>query len=62
MRDTVARIENNPETYGVVHRDVRAAALRRFPYVVYFRDRGSDVLIVAIQHGRRNPKDWQARL
>ena len=35
LRDVLARIETIPEMYGVVWRQVRAARLKRFRYVVY---------------------------
>ena len=33
---TLARIERNPKSFPVVHRTVRRALLRRFPYCVFF--------------------------
>ena len=61
LRDTVDRICENPQLHGVVRRDIRAALLKRFPYVVYYRDRGHDVLIIAVQHGRRSSRGWRKR-
>lgn len=61
LRDAVDRIRDNPQLYSVFSRDIRAAPLQRFPYVVYFRDRGADVLIVAVQHGRRSSRSWGGR-
>jgi hypothetical protein len=40
--------------YGVVRRDIRAAPMHKFPYVVYYQDRGSYALIIAVQRGRRS--------
>ena len=53
LRDTLDRIRDNPQLYAAFRRDIRAAPLHRFPYVVYYRDRGSDALVIAVQHGRR---------
>ena len=39
LEDLVARIRANPQIYAVHRRGVRAAPLRRFPYVVYYRER-----------------------
>ncbi len=55
-------ITQNPAIYGEVHRRVRAAPIRRFPYVIYYRSMNSVVEIVAIQHGSRNPRSWRRRL
>jgi toxin ParE1/3/4 len=61
VRDQVARIQTNPSLYGVVYQDVRAAPMRRFPYVVYYRAEVGRVVIVAVQHGSRNWSNWQSR-
>ena len=55
------RIAESPEAFPGVHRDVRRALLRRFPYGVFYRLRGDTVHILAIMHGRRNPSLWQSR-
>jgi plasmid stabilization system protein ParE len=61
LREAVDRIRNSPQLYGAFRRDVRAAPLKKFPYVVYYRDRGGDVLIIAVQHGRRSSRVWRGR-
>jgi plasmid stabilization system protein ParE len=61
LRDVLDAIAANPDHCGVVHRDVRASTLRRFPYVVYYRVETARVLILAVQHGRRDPRRWQSR-
>ncbi len=61
VRDQVLRIQNGPEIYGTVHQDVRAACLRRFPYVVYYRIDADQVVIIAVQHGSRDWSHWLSR-
>ena len=61
LRDQVDRICANPALYGVLHQDVRAAPMRRFPYIVYYRQEASMVVIIAVQHGRRSWRAWQRR-
>jgi plasmid stabilization system protein ParE len=61
LRQVVERIADSPELYGTVHQDVRAAPLRRFPHVVYYRAEPGRVLIIAVQHGRRSSRAWQGR-
>jgi plasmid stabilization system protein ParE len=61
LRKVLDNIQDNPQLYGVFRSDIRAALLKRFPYVVYYRDRGKDVLIIAIQHGRRSTRAWWRR-
>lgn len=61
LRQAVERIADNPDLYAILHRDVRAAPLRRFPYVIYYRAEPGQVLVVAVQHGRRSSKAWSGR-
>ena len=61
VTDQVAVICANPKQYGVFRRNVRAASVSGFPHVVYYRDRGADVLIVAVQHGHRSSRNWIRR-
>ncbi len=61
LREAVDRIRDSPQLYGAFRRDIRAAPLKKFPYVVYYRDRGGDVLIIAVQHGRRSSRVWRGR-
>jgi plasmid stabilization system protein ParE len=39
---------------------VRRLVVRRFPYALYFREVGDEILVLAV-HGRQNPRRWQAR-
>ncbi|MBN8560771.1 MULTISPECIES: type II toxin-antitoxin system RelE/ParE family toxin [Leptolyngbya] len=50
-----------PELYEVVRRDIRRAVVRRFPYVIYYRVVVDRVIVLAIIHGRANPKKWRSR-
>lgn len=61
LRTTIDRICDNPHLYGVFRRDIRAAPLGRFSYVVYYRYCGPDILIIAVQHGRRSTRAWRGR-
>jgi len=54
-------VARNPKQYPVVHKDIRRALARRFPYEVFFLDKGSRVIVLAVFHARRNPGDWQNR-
>lgn len=49
------RISERPESFPLVHAEVRRALLRRFPYGVLFRIRQHDIEILAVFHLRRDP-------
>ncbi len=61
LNEVIVRLRENPRIYGVFRGDLRAAKVSRFPYVVYYRDHGHYVLIIAVQHGRRSTRNWQRR-
>ena len=58
--DAVARMCENPAAFQRVQGEVRRAVLRRFPYAIYFRAEGDDIIVLAV-HGRQDPARWQTR-
>ena len=61
VETTVAAILRNPLAYPRVKGDTRRALVRRFPYAVYFRPIDDEIIVLAIMHGRRNPRHWRSR-
>jgi plasmid stabilization system protein ParE len=57
----LGRLVETPSLFPVVHRDIRRAVVRRFPYCVYFRVREGRVVILGVMHTARRPGDWQGR-
>ncbi|MBX3342650.1 MAG: type II toxin-antitoxin system RelE/ParE family toxin [Nitrospira sp.] len=52
----VLRIAAAPLQWTVVERDLRRSLMKRFPYIIYFRIVGQDVLrITVVKHQRRHP-------
>lgn len=60
LDETIARIVDNPMQFRLVRAETRRAILNRFPYAVYFRMDGSDIVVLAV-HGRQHPRRWQSR-
>jgi len=60
-RFVVARIAAAPQQFPVVHRDVRRARCRRFPYALFFRLVDGTLQVIACFHGKRDPRQWQRR-
>ena len=58
--DLIGRIATNPFMFHCVHGEIRRAVLSRFPYAVYFRLAGDQVVVLAI-HGRQHPSRWKTR-
>jgi plasmid stabilization system protein ParE len=59
VEEVLERIGRTPEMYTAVYDDVRRALTRRFPYAVYYRIAGDDVVVLGILHTRRDPHEWQ---
>ena len=57
----LGRVRLNPMQYQIVHREVRRAIPRRFPYGVFYRIDGADVLVFAVVDLHRDPSVWQDR-
>jgi len=54
-------IAESPLRFAVLHRDIRRAFVRPFPYGVFFRDLPSRVRVIAIVHLSRHPRTWRRR-
>lgn len=54
-------IRTAPGRYPVVHREIRRALLKQFPYAVYFVRRGESVIVLGCSHTRRDPNHWRNR-
>ncbi|MEB2343424.1 MAG: type II toxin-antitoxin system RelE/ParE family toxin [Deltaproteobacteria bacterium] len=50
------RIARHAEAYPQVQGQVRRAALRRFPYGVFYVVREDRIDVLAVYHGRRRPR------
>ena len=61
VRTVFENIEENPERFPIALRDIRKARVGRFPYVVYFVVLPDALSVIAIIHGRRDPRRWQQR-
>lgn len=62
VEQQLERVVDNPAQYQVLHRGVRRAVLRRFPYAVFYLAEGEAVIVLAIEHQARDPEHWKQRL
>lgn len=58
----VDQISRNPGQYPSYDFGTQRMVLRRFPFVIIFRDLAVRVEIIAIAHARRRPGYWRDRL
>ena len=61
LGDCLERVGKNPTGYAKVHGEVRRSLLHRFPYCVFYVIRDSEVGVIGVFHGHRDPKTWQSR-
>lgn len=61
IEESLAKIRRNPEMFEVLYKDVRRAVVRRFPYGVFFRMLGKQVIVLGVFHARRDPRHWKSR-
>jgi plasmid stabilization system protein ParE len=54
-------ILRNPLLYPTLHKNIRRVLLRRFPYQVFFSYEENRVVVLAVFHGKRDPKIWRHR-
>lgn len=57
----LCRIEESPMQFPVVHRDIRRALVRRFPYAIFFRVEQNEVVVFAVMHQAMDPRSWKKR-
>ena len=61
VEESFERISKNPFLYPDIHRGIRRALLRRFPYGVFHPVIDGRISVLAVLHAARDPDEWQAR-
>lgn len=56
------RVARNPRSHAVVLDDARKAVVRSFPYCIYYREEGENVVVISVFHTSRDPAEWQRRV
>ncbi|HEX3555955.1 MAG TPA: type II toxin-antitoxin system RelE/ParE family toxin [Thermoanaerobaculia bacterium] len=54
--DVLEILSETPLVFRYVHHDVRRAAVKVFPYIVYYVVRRQRVLVLGCFHARRDPR------
>jgi toxin ParE1/3/4 len=54
-------IERHPEAFPKVHGETRQCVMPRFPFSVLYRLTDSELVLLAVHHQRRNPREWMGR-
>jgi plasmid stabilization system protein ParE len=62
VESALERLAENPSIGPEVSPGVRRLLVNTFPYSVIYRIQPARVLVLAVEHQRRNPRHWQDRL
>ena len=62
LTSTIQSVQQQPFGFPIVHRDVRRALMKRFPFGVFYRVELEFIVIFAVMHASRHPLRWQSRI
>ncbi|MBI2808317.1 MAG: type II toxin-antitoxin system RelE/ParE family toxin [Planctomycetes bacterium] len=62
LEHAVDQIREQPESWPEYQHGTQFVRLKRFPYIVVFRELDTEVQIVAVAHAHRRPGYWKRRL
>ena len=51
-------IIRSPQLYAQTQRGIRRALLRRFPYGVFYAEKGEIIAVLAVVRTSRSPRQW----
>jgi plasmid stabilization system protein ParE len=54
-------LAQNADAFQRVYGEIRRVRLHRFPYAIFYRILGEEIVVLAVMHGRRHPRRWQSR-
>lgn len=58
----IDRIRRFPNAWHPIGNEVRRCRLRRFPHGLIYALENDEILILAVAHGKREPRYWRDRL
>src|SRR5262245_54433417 len=61
FKNALMDIEAEPLRWPRYLHGTRVLQLRKYPYLVVYRELATSVLVVAVAHGHRRPGFWKAR-
>ena len=61
FEDGLKLIVSNPYQYPVVHKNIRRAVLKKFPYGIYYSITEDKVIVLSVIHHKRSPGVWKKR-
>ncbi len=62
LEDRMKHVCDFPEAYAVIDYGVRAAPLKKFPYIVYYRYENEHIFVIGVIYCYRDSHAWKRRL
>jgi len=60
--ETLRRISVAPRRFPLIHRHLRRAIVRQFPFAIFYEVTKNEIVVFAVFHSRRDPKQLTSRL
>jgi plasmid stabilization system protein ParE len=60
--ETLQRISDAPRRFPHVYRRLRRAIVRQFPFAIFYEVTKDEILVFAVFHSRRDPKQLTSRV
>jgi len=54
-------IQQNPEAYPKVYKELRKILLKKFPFSLFYLYEDEQIITIAVFHASRNSKSWKNR-
>ncbi|MBI5763740.1 MAG: type II toxin-antitoxin system RelE/ParE family toxin [Planctomycetes bacterium] len=61
LDEAIFRLAESPSRFPVYKLGTRRVLLRGFPFILYYREVGETIQVVAVAHAKRRPGYWQSR-
>jgi len=59
--DGLKLIASSPYQYPIIHKNIRRAVLKKFPYSIFYRITDERVIVLSVIHHKRSPRVWKKR-
>jgi plasmid stabilization system protein ParE len=54
-------INRSPLLYAEIYKNIRRALIRKFPFEILYVIDNDRIIVLAVFHAKRDPKQWQER-
>lgn len=62
LEEVFDKIKHHPRAYPTVYKEIKRLLMQRYPYGVFYLLNEQTIIVIALFHVRRNPKQWEIRL